>query len=112
MGQDGNQPADFYTYFYWNEHANLQLGTEYFIHQRIRATITNRIIYIILRGRLCDTIALNVQPQTEDKCDNIKNRFYKELERVLDQFPKYHMKILSGDINANVWKEDIFKLTI
>jgi hypothetical protein len=31
---------------------------------------------------------------------------------VFDKFPKYHMKILLGDINAKVGREDIFKQTI
>jgi hypothetical protein len=31
---------------------------------------------------------------------------------VFDKFPKYHMKILLGDFNAKVGREDIFKPTI
>jgi hypothetical protein len=31
---------------------------------------------------------------------------------VFDKFPKYHTKILLGDSNAKVGKEDIFKPTI
>jgi hypothetical protein len=42
----------------------------------------------------------------------VKDSFYEELERVFDNFPKYHMKILLGDFNAKVGKEDIFKPTI
>jgi hypothetical protein len=38
-----------------------------------------------------------------------KDSFYKELEQVFDQFPRYHMKILLGDFNAKVGREDIFK---
>jgi hypothetical protein len=38
-----------------------------------------------------------------------KDSFYKELEQVFDQFPKYHMKILLGDFNGKVGREDIFK---
>jgi hypothetical protein len=38
--------------------------------------------------------------------------FYEELELVFDKFPKYHMKILLGDFNAKVSKEDIFNPTI
>jgi hypothetical protein len=40
------------------------------------------------------------------------NNFYDELERVVDKFPKYHMKILLGGFNAKVGREDIFKPTI
>jgi hypothetical protein len=39
----------------------------------------------------------------------MKDRFYEELEHVFDKFPKYYMKILFGDFNAKVGREDIFK---
>jgi hypothetical protein len=42
----------------------------------------------------------------------VKDSFYEELERVFDKFPKYAMKILLGDFNAKVGREDIFKPTI
>jgi exonuclease III len=50
-----------------------------------------------------------VHAPTEDKDDVIKDSFYDELEQVFDQFPRYHMKILMGDFNAKVRREDIFK---
>ena len=49
---------------------------------------------------------------SEDKSDDSKDSFYKELDRVLDHFPKYHMKILLGDFNAKLGREDIFKPTV
>jgi hypothetical protein len=42
----------------------------------------------------------------------MRDSFYEELEHVFDKFPKYHMKILIGDFNARVGREDIFKPTI
>jgi hypothetical protein len=42
----------------------------------------------------------------------MKNRLYKEVEHVFDKFPKYHLKILLGNFNAKVDREDIFKPTI
>ena len=41
-----------------------------------------------------------------------KDSFYEELEQVFDHFPKYDMKILLGDFNAKVGRENIFKSTI
>jgi hypothetical protein len=35
----------------------------------------------------------------------VKDRFYEELEHVFDKYPKYHMKILLGDINAKIGRE-------
>jgi hypothetical protein len=42
----------------------------------------------------------------------VKGTFYKEMEYVFHIFPNYHMKILLGDFNAKVCREDIFKPTI
>jgi hypothetical protein len=52
------------------------------------------------------------RPPCEDTSDDIKDSFYEELGRVFDQFPRYVMKILLGDFNAKVGREDIFKPTI
>jgi hypothetical protein len=68
--------------------------------------------YIILRGRWCDITVLNVHTPTEAKNDDMKGSFYKELERAIDKFPKYHMKILLADFNIKVGRENIFKPTI
>jgi hypothetical protein len=62
--------------------------------------VSGRMSYIILRGRWCHIFVLNIHAPTEDKTDDVKDSFYKELERVFDKFPKYHMKILLGDFNA------------
>jgi exonuclease III len=53
-----------------------------------------------------------VHAPCEDKSDDVKDSFYEELARVFDQFPRYDMKILLGDFNAKVGKEDIFNPTV
>jgi endonuclease/exonuclease/phosphatase family metal-dependent hydrolase len=55
---------------------------------------------------------LNVHVPTEDKIDDIKDRFYKKLEHVFDILLKCHINILLGDFNAKVGREEIFKPTI
>jgi hypothetical protein len=88
------------------------------VHKRIISTVkrvefvSDRMSYIILRGRWCYIFVLNVHAPTEDKTDDVKDSFYEELERVFDKFPQYHMKSLLGDFNTKVGKEDIFKPTI
>ena len=49
---------------------------------------------------------------SEEKNGDSEDRICKELEQISFHFPKYHMKILEGDFNAQLWREDIFKLTI
>jgi hypothetical protein len=63
---------------------------------------------LILRGCWCDIIVLNVHALTEDKIDDMKDRFYNELEHIYDKFPKHYMTILL-DFNVKVGREDIFK---
>ena len=48
---------------------------------------------------------------SEEKSDDSKDRFYEELEQVFDHFPKYDMKIILGDFNTKVGRENIFKPT-
>jgi len=71
------------------------------------------VLYIVLRGCWCNIIVLNVHAPSEEKSDDSKDSFYRELEQVFFyHFPKYHMKIVLGDFNAKVGRENIFKLTI
>ena len=68
--------------------------------------------YVVLRGRWCNIIVLNVHAPSEEKSDSSKDSFCEELEQVLDHFPKYHMKIILRDFNAKVGRGNIFKQTI
>jgi hypothetical protein len=74
--------------------------------------ISDKKLYIILRGCWCNIIVLNVHAPCEDKGDDVKDSFYKELRHVFDQFPRYDMNILLGDFNTKVDRENIFKPTI
>jgi hypothetical protein len=57
--------------------------------------------------RWCDINVLNVHAPTEDKCDDIKDSIYEELEYVFDKFPKHNTQILLVYFNENVGM-DIF----
>jgi hypothetical protein len=61
--------------------------------------------FIMLRGCWSD-IVLNVHATAEDKSDDKKGSFCRELECVFDELLKYHMKILL-DFKQK-WGENIF----
>ena len=44
--------------------------------------------------------------------DNDKDTFYDELERLFDRLPKYNSKIVLGDFNAKVGREEKYRPTI
>ena len=90
----------------------------FFVHRRIVSAVnrvefvSDRLSYIVLRGRWRNIIVVNVRAPSEEKSDESKDSFYEGLEQVFDHFPKYRMKILLGDYNAKVGRENIFKPTI
>jgi len=49
---------------------------------------------------------------SNSKSDDSRDSFYEELKQGFNHFLKYHMKILLGDYNAKVAKENIFTSTI
>jgi hypothetical protein len=66
-----------------------------FVHQRIVSAIkrvefvSDRMSYMVLRGRWCNIIVLNVHAPTEEKNDDSKDSFYEELKQVFDHFPLF-----------------------
>jgi exonuclease III len=114
----GSERSEDYSFLYGQGNGDHRLGPGFFVHKRILSAvrrvefISDRMSYIILRGRWCNVIVLNVHAPCEDKVVDIKVSFYEELGRVFDPFPRYDMKDLLGDFNAKVGREIIFKPSI
>jgi len=116
--KEGTVKAGDCIFFYRKGNENQQLGTRFFVHHRIVSAVkrvefvSDRVSYIFLRGRWCNIIVLIVHAPSEDKSGDTKVSFYEELEQVFDHFPRDHMKILFGDFNEKVGRENICKPTI
>jgi hypothetical protein len=58
-------------------------GQVFFVHKRIISAVrrvkfaSDRMSYIILRGRWCNIIVVNVHAPCEDKSDNANDNFYE-----------------------------------
>ena len=61
---------------------------DFFVQHRIISAVkivefvSDRVTYIVLRGRWCNIIILNVHALSEEKSDDSKDSFYEELEQV------------------------------
>jgi hypothetical protein len=92
----GTERAGDYTFFYVKGDVNHGLGTGFFVHKCIISAVkkvefvSDKMSYIILRSLWCNIIVLNVHAPTENKIDDIKDRFYEELEQIFDKFPRSH----------------------
>ena len=74
--------------------------------------ISDHVYCIALKNRWRDIIVVNVRSSLKDNADYIKENFYEEIERLFDQLPAYHMKILLDDFNAKAGRENILQPTI
>jgi hypothetical protein len=91
--QDGaTEAAGEYTIFYGKLNENTELGMDLFVHKRIISIkrvefISDRMSYIALRGCWHHIIVLNLHAPVQDKSDDVKDSFFKELEHVFHKVP-------------------------
>jgi len=51
--------------------------------------VSDRTSYVVVRGRWCSVIVLNVHALSEEKSDDSKDSFYDKLQQVFGHFHKY-----------------------
>jgi hypothetical protein len=52
---------------------------------------------------------MNAYAPTEELDDVDKDRFYQTMERVYDSIPNYDIKMVIGDLNGKLGREDVYK---
>ena len=68
------------------------MGAGFFVHRTTVSAVkrvefvSDRLSYIVLRGRWHNIVVVNVDVPSEEKSDESKDSFYEELEQVLDHF--------------------------
>ena len=68
------------------------IGNRIFVHHRIVSAVkrdefvSDRVSHIVLRGRWCSIIFLNVHAPREERSDDSNDSFYEELEQFFLSF--------------------------
>ena len=55
---------------------------------------------------------INAYAPTNDKPDDVKDEFYERLDKTYGECPKHDVKLVIGDANAQVGREEFFRLVI
>jgi hypothetical protein len=71
-----------------------------------------RLCKIRLRGNFFNYSLINVHAPTEDKDEDEKGLFYEDLHSLYASCPKNDIKVILGDFNAKIGKEDEYRPTI
>ncbi|XP_046389318.1 craniofacial development protein 2-like [Ischnura elegans] len=93
-------------------------GVGFAVNKRIAESVIHfeakddRMCSIRLRGKFKNISLVSFYAPTEDAEDEEKDSFYELLEEQVDKLPSYDMKIVLGDANAKVGREDIFQPAI
>lgn len=81
------------------------MGTEF-------KSTSSRISTLTIKGKFFDITFLNGHAPTEEKTPEEKDEFYENLEQILNEIPRNRIRIVLGDFNAKLGKENIFRTTI
>lgn len=103
-----------FTVFY-SGHEENTFGTGFIVDNRIANAVIGfkpvceRLCSIRLSGKFFNTTFICGHAPTEETEDSKKDEFYGKLERMYDAAPRHDVKIILGDMNAKVGREEVFR---
>jgi len=103
---------DFSIYYSGTRDQIGQVGTGFILLGRIRDNVigfeamNERFCKIGLKSKCNNLTLINIYAPTEDKTDEEKEKFYDDLQTVLDRTPKSDTVIVLGEANEKLGKED------
>jgi hypothetical protein len=73
--------------------------------------VSGRICVLRVRGKFFNTSIINVHAPHNGRPDHEKDEFYSLLEKTYNERPKHDIRIVIGDLNAQVGREEEFRPT-
>lgn len=113
----GSQDMDDYVFFN-SGGSNRLLGTGFIISKKLKEfvsdfkAISDRLCTLRLKGKYQKITFVNIHAPSEEKGIELKEQFYSKLDEVYEAIPRYDMKIILGDANAKIGREEILMPTI
>ena len=92
-----------------------QLDTGFLVDNKVRhliigfTPVSERISCLWFKSKFFNCSLINIHAPTEEKSEEEKDAFYTILERTYDSCPGHDVKIVLGDANAQIGKEEIYK---
>ena len=117
IGQ-GIKNKENFSIYYSCHPKNHVSGTGFIVTQKARKLVINfkalnpRICYLRLKGRFFNLSLFSVYAPTEVSTNEEKGQFYSQLEKEVDKCPQNDIKVILGDLNAQIGKEAVFSPTI
>jgi exonuclease III len=109
------QKKDFCFYYSGANNNTGQARTGFLIQKKMQKYVISfmpyneRLCKFRLKGKFNSLCLISVYAPMEDKMDEIKEQFYKDLQKVVDNTPKCETIIVLGDLNVRVGKEDAYR---
>lgn len=108
----------FHTIYYSGHDRNHIFGTGFVVRGWMRQRvigfnpINDRLCSIRIKGTFYNYTLFSCHAPTEASSDDEKDAYYDALERAFDACSRSDIKILLGDFNAKIGREDAYKPTI
>ena len=107
-----------YTILHSSKSRNHVLGTAFLVARRLENQILNfraideRMCVLRIKGRFKNYSLINVHAPHNESPESNKDEYYETLTQTYDELPAHDIKIVMGDFNAKVGKEEVFRPTI
>ena len=110
---DGHLSSGSYTVFYSCHETLHRLGVSFAVSQDVLSKVVDfravneRICVLRVRGKWFNMSLINIHAPHEGREDEVKDEFYDTLDDVFDRCPRQDIKIVLGDCNAMIGREEV-----